>query len=65
MTIGHGQEMILTLITHIISFISCLYLPTFRSQAIKLSKKVQVGNDQEIAQLERNFHSINRGVRKN
>ena len=28
-------------------------------------KKVQVGNDQEMAQSERNSHSINRGVGKN
>ena len=28
------------------------------------SKKVQVGNDQEMAQSERNSHSINRGVGK-
>ena len=28
-------------------------------------KKVQVGNDQIIAQSERNSHSINRGVGKN
>ena len=27
-------------------------------------KKVQIGNDQEMAQSERNSHSINRGVRK-
>ena len=27
-------------------------------------KTVQVGNDQEMAQSERNFHSINRGVGK-
>ena len=30
-----------------------------------ISKKVQVDNDQEMAQLERNSHSINRGVGKN
>ena len=29
------------------------------------SKKVQVGNDQEMVQSERNFHSINRGDGKN
>ena len=28
-------------------------------------EKVQVGNDQEMAQSERNSHSINRGVGKN
>ena len=28
-------------------------------------KKVQVGNDQEMAQSERNSHSLNRGVGKN
>ena len=28
-------------------------------------KKVQVGNDQEMVQSERNSHSINRGVGKN
>ena len=28
-------------------------------------KKEQVGNDQEMAQSERNSHSINRGVGKN
>ena len=28
-------------------------------------KKVQVGNEQEMAQSERNYHSINRGVEKN
>ena len=28
-------------------------------------KKVQIGNDQEMAQSERNSHSINRGVGKN
>ena len=28
-------------------------------------KKVLVGNDQEIEQSERNFHSTNRGVGKN
>ena len=28
-------------------------------------KKVYVGNDQEMAQSERNSHSINRGVGKN
>ena len=27
-------------------------------------KKVQIGNDQEMAQSERNSHSINRGVEK-
>ena len=27
-------------------------------------KKVQVGNDQEMAQSERNSHSVNRGVGK-
>ena len=30
-----------------------------------LNKKVQIGNDQEMAQPERNSHSINRGVGKN
>ena len=30
-----------------------------------LSKKVQVGNDQEMVISERNSHSINRGVGKN
>ena len=30
----------------------------------KILKKVQVGNDQEMAQSERNSHSINRGVGK-
>ena len=28
-------------------------------------KKVQVGNDEEMAQSERNSHTINRGVGKN
>ena len=32
---------------------------------LPLVKKVQVGNDQEMAQSERNAHSINRGVGKN
>ena len=31
----------------------------------KRRKKVQIGNDQEMAQSERNSHSINRGVGKN
>ena len=29
-----------------------------------LIKKVQIGNDQEMAQSERNSHSINRGVKR-
>ena len=29
------------------------------------STNVQIGNDQEMAQSERNSHSINRGVGKN
>ena len=31
----------------------------------KILNKVQIGNDQEMAQLDRNSHSINRGVGKN
>ena len=37
-------------------------------QQIEMSRdetKVQVGNDQEMAQSERNSHSVNRGVGKN
>ena len=31
----------------------------------KKKKKVQVGNDQEMVQSERNSHSINRAMEKN
>ena len=33
--------------------------------SIRFGKKVQVDNDKEMAQSERNSHSINRGVGKN
>ena len=35
------------------------------SLSLKMYNKVQVGNDQEMAQSERTSHSINRGVGKN
>ena len=42
MTLGQGQEMTLTLNTHLINSISCLHLPTFRSRAAMASEKSTV-----------------------
>ena len=36
-----------------------------RRRTTNSRRKVQIGNDQKMTQLERNSHSINRGVGKN
>ena len=39
--------------------------PSFLVDKKRAFKNVQIGNDQEMTQSERNSHSINRGVGKN
>ena len=44
-------------------FVACMYcIRRYIYQTCR--RKVQIGNDQEMTQSERNYHSINRGVGK-
>ena len=45
--------------------ISFKYMLLSSAKFLNRERKVQVGNDQEMAQSERNSHSNNRGVGKN
>ena len=45
-------------------FCDCFMAPNYEAGPVSLYKKGTRGNDQEMAQSERNSHSINRGVGK-